>query len=198
MLFLKSSDDTSQNAPPQEQPVQETKMNYIKEVEIPIRIEASENKQPSHPQRQSVGTDEVRLSKDKLLNKYRSHIPGDMFDAMIMCDDDMITIKQSDLDKLDEKLKEEKAFNKKLQKTAELNNAGMKLEKDGKIDEAIQIYEKNVKLGYPASHSYDRLMILYRKQKDTKNEVRIIEMAIEKFPKDVKYKERLSKVNKKS
>ncbi|MCH7411103.1 hypothetical protein MM239_16980 [Belliella sp. DSM 111904] len=82
-----------------------------------------------------------------------------------------------------------------LRKTAELNNKGIDLEKKGYIDEAITVYEENIKLGYPASHSYERLMILYSKKKDYKKEKRTIERALEIYPNSDKYKKRLEKLN---
>ena len=85
-------------------------------------------------------------------------------------------------------------------KTAELNNKGIKYEKEGNIEKAIETYEKNVSLGYTATHSYDRLCIIYRKQKDYENEIRIINLFLTNFPntktfeKSIdKYKTRLSK-----
>lgn len=85
-------------------------------------------------------------------------------------------------------------------KTAELNNIGTKYEKEGNIEKAIETYEKNVSLGYTATHSYDRLCIIYRKQKDYENEIRIINLFLTNFPntktfeKSIeKYKTRLSK-----
>lgn len=59
------------------------------------------------------------------------------------------------------------------------NNNGIELEKSGDIDKAISIYEENIAGDcYPATHSFDRLMILYRKRKDYDNEIRVIEKAI--------------------
>lgn len=72
-------------------------------------------------------------------------------------------------------------FNRKIDETARLNNTGMYLEKKGEIDTAISVYEENVANGYPATHSYDRLMVIYRKLKDYKNERRIINKAIDIF-----------------
>ena len=94
---------------------------------------------------------------------------------------------------------EHEKANEILKLTAELNNKGIALEKENKIDEAITIYEENVKLKYPASHSYDRLMILYRKKQDIQNEKRIIELAIQIFSgKNAtlvsKYEQRLKKL----
>lgn len=82
----------------------------------------------------------------------------------------------------------------KLLKCAELNNKGIELEKQGKIVEAIAIYEENIKGDcYPAMHSFDRLLVLYRKSKDYENEKRVAEKALYLFS-DNKYKERLQKI----
>ena len=75
--------------------------------------------------------------------------------------------------------------------TAELNNQGIALEKDGKIDEAIDIYEQNVSRKCNARHSYDRLLVLYKKKKDDVNELRIAKIAASLFPNELKYKKRL-------
>jgi tetratricopeptide (TPR) repeat protein len=64
--------------------------------------------------------------------------------------------------------------NELLRKTAELNNIGIAFEKEGKIDEAISAYEENIALGYKATHSFDRLRIIYRKMRDIPNMIRVI------------------------
>lgn len=80
-----------------------------------------------------------------------------------------------------------------------LNNLGIEQEKKGNIEKAIEIYEQNIKGLYEATHSYDRLMILYRKRKEYEKEIAVIEKAIEVFSNvnrnyDLnKYKERLEK-----
>lgn len=83
-----------------------------------------------------------------------------------------------------------------LNRTAQLNNRGTEYEKSGKIKQAISTYEKNIEIGYPAHHSYKRLMILYRKSKDYDNEERVIERAIEVFGEYPEYVERLEKLHK--
>ena len=75
--------------------------------------------------------------------------------------------------------------------TASINNEGIALEKDGKEDEAILVYEKNIIRKCTARHSYDRLLILYRKRKDVENELRIVKLANSIFPGEKKYKLRL-------
>ena len=61
---------------------------------------------------------------------------------------------------------------------------GIDLEKEGMINEAIAVYEKAIIPQLPATHPYDRLMILYRKKKDYYNEIRIIKIAISVFMKE--------------
>lgn len=81
-----------------------------------------------------------------------------------------------------------------LGQTTYLNNLGIQQEKEGKIDEAIETYEQNVKIGYPAHHSYKRLMVLYSKKHDKENELRITRLAVEKFPEELEYQKRLAKL----
>lgn len=81
-----------------------------------------------------------------------------------------------------------------LNKTATLNNQGIALEKEGKVDDAIAVYEENVKLGYRALHSYDRLIVLYHKNKDSDNEARIIRLKLDKFGEDKALRIRLDKL----
>ena len=85
-----------------------------------------------------------------------------------------------------------------MNKCAALNNLGTKYEQEGNIALAISTYEENLSSSFVACHSYDRLMILYRKQKDYINEIRVIQIALDvlcaKYPqlKD-KYLKRLEK-----
>ena len=58
---------------------------------------------------------------------------------------------------------------------------GIGLEKEGMVDEAISVYEKSIMPKLPTKHPYERLAILYRKRKDYKNEIRVLETAIEVF-----------------
>ena len=65
---------------------------------------------------------------------------------------------------------------------SERNNKGIELEKSGDIEGAIAVYEENIADGYPAYHSFHRLMILYRKRKEYDNEIRVILRTTEVFP----------------
>ena len=73
-------------------------------------------------------------------------------------------------------------------------------EKAGKIGLAIRTYEKNIEGDcYPACHSFDRLMVLYRKRKEYDKELAVIEKALnvlcKRYPDlEIKYEDRRRKV----
>lgn len=82
--------------------------------------------------------------------------------------------------------------------------------REGNINIAIELYEKNIAENYEGNHPYDRLSIIYRRRKDYKNEIRVLKKGIEVFtnlmistqrgdvePKLNRFKERLEKVSKK-
>lgn len=87
------------------------------------------------------------------------------------------------------------------------NLHGKKLEQSGKIEEAKKLYEKNISKDFEGNFPYDRLAVIYRKEKDYDNEIRVLNHAIRVFstlqsvspradisPKLNKFKERLAKV----
>lgn len=90
-------------------------------------------------------------------------------------------------------------------KQLERNLKGIELEKLGKVNEAIELYEKNIEENFDGNHPYDRLATIYRKNKDFKNEIRVLEKAIyvfenivyskrgDRLPKLEKFKSRLEK-----
>ncbi|HEY0676848.1 MAG TPA: hypothetical protein VGD17_01135 [Chitinophagaceae bacterium] len=69
-------------------------------------------------------------------------------------------------------------------KTAETNMSAKEAESNEDIATAIRLYEENIKLGYPDPFAYDRLMIIYRKLKEYKKEMRVINRAIKVFSDD--------------
>lgn len=81
---------------------------------------------------------------------------------------------------LDKRLAEQKAEQKAMNLCANRNSKGQEYEKAGKISLAIRTYEKNIEGDecYPALHSFERLMIIYRKQKRYDDEIRVIDRAI--------------------
>ena len=56
--------------------------------------------------------------------------------------------------------------------------SGIDLEKDGRIDEAIAIYEQEIQNNFEGDHPYNRLSIIYRKRKQFDEEIRVLERAV--------------------
>ena len=86
------------------------------------------------------------------------------------------------------------------------NLKGKEYEQAGKIELAIAKYEANLNEGFEGSHPYNRLAIIYRKNKDYDNEIRVLNSAIDIYTelsknsqredvnqKLLKFKERLEK-----
>lgn len=86
------------------------------------------------------------------------------------------------------------------------NLRGKRFEQSGRIEEAKKLYEKNISLNFEGNFPYDRLAVIYRKEKDYDNEIRVLNHAINVFsalqstsprvdvaPKLKKFKERLAK-----
>ena len=57
----------------------------------------------------------------------------------------------------------------------------MELEKQGRLDEAEKVYKGIIRANPHDEKAYDRLMIIYRKQKDPGSELQLIESAIKVF-----------------
>lgn len=126
---------------------------------------------------------EVQITIDRLMKKYFSVMPEDMFFSLSkrqLNGENKIRFSQFYIDKLEERLAIIKAEKKKLNQCAARNDKGKEYEKAGKIKQAIATYEKNIEGNcYPACHAFDRLMIIYRKQKEYDNEIRVIERAVD-------------------
>ncbi|MFL0266780.1 hypothetical protein [Candidatus Clostridium radicumherbarum] len=69
----------------------------------------------------------------------------------------------------------------KMQK--ERNIRAEELEKQGDVKGAIKLYEENIKEGFPGILPYDKLLVIYKKEKNYDEELRIINRAIEVFDK---------------
>lgn len=74
-------------------------------------------------------------------------------------------------------------------------NEGEIFEKEGNIDEAIIAFEEAITHKYfHCTTPFYRLMVLYRKRNDLDNEIRVVKAALEYFPNEEKYRERLEKL----
>ncbi len=74
------------------------------------------------------------------------------------------------------------------------NLKGKEFEKQGKIDDAIKIYELNVKDKTDTPFTYNRLAIIYHKQNRIDDEIRILEQAVKYCPWEDKFRLRLQKL----
>lgn len=127
-----------------------------------------------------------KILLDSFIEKYKvaNVLDSEMHNQVTNCilqGEKYIYILPDKLNELNSKLKKQKDSENKLSITASLNNEGIALEKAGKIELAIEKYEENIDCGYPAKHSFERLMILYRKRKEYDDEIRVIQSAIKVF-----------------
>lgn len=93
-------------------------------------------------------------------------------------------------------------------KQVERNLEGIRLEKEGRTDEAIKLYKENVRECFVGNHPYDRLAVIFRKRGELDQEIEVLEKAIKVFedivvenisdrkPKLQKFYKRLEKVRK--
>src|SRR6266498_1730511 len=63
----------------------------------------------------------------------------------------------------------------------ERNNEARIAEQDGDLNRAVKLYERNIKEDYADEFAFERLMIIYRKQKEYKDELRVINRGIKVF-----------------
>lgn len=105
---------------------------------------------------------------------------------------------------LNQKLKVMDTFDKQVER----NLRGIEFEKLGKINKAIELYEENIEENFIGNHPYELLALIYRKNKDIVNEIRVLEKAIyvfenivyrqrgDRIPKLEKFKNRLERAKK--
>ena len=82
-----------------------------------------------------------------------------------------------------------------LKSEADLNLIGQQWEKEGKTEEAAVLYEINLLNNFDGAFPYDRLAIIYRKQKNKDDEIRVLEKAVYVFE-NIVSKERPDRNNK--
>lgn len=117
---------------------------------------------------------EIKISVKDLIKDFIGVMPEDLFRLYLKTNCTEIIIKKSTYDSMVAEKKRRSDQQDLLQRTAMLNNKGIELEKKKDIEGAIRVYEENIKLGSRASHSFDRLGILYRKRGDIINEKRVL------------------------
>ena len=65
------------------------------------------------------------------------------------------------------------------------NLRGRDLEKQGNITDAIELYELNVAYGFEGDFPYNRLRVIYSKQRRYSDVIRVLEKAIDVFDRKV-------------
>jgi len=61
------------------------------------------------------------------------------------------------------------------------NSDGRAAEENGDLEGAAKLYEENIKSDHADPYAYERLMIIYRKLKKYKDELRVIDRGIKIF-----------------
>lgn len=119
-------------------------------------------------------SDEINIPVKVLIEEFIGVMPKDLFRLYLKTNCDQITIKKYTYDSMVAEKNRRAEQQYLLQRTAMLNNKDIEFEKNKEIESAIRVYEENIKLGCLASHSFDRLGILYRKRGDIINEKRVL------------------------
>lgn len=83
----------------------------------------------------------------------------------------------------------------KFEKQVERNLKGIQFEKEGNVEQAIKLYEANVKENFEGNHPYDRLAVIYGKQGRIDDQIRVLERAVWVFE-NIVYKERADRLPK--
>lgn len=123
----------------------------------------------------------------ELMKTYTSVMTEEQYDRIenaILAGVDVSDFTTREVEELASRLAERKNAEELLFSTANRNNQGIQLEHNGNIEDAIKIYEVNIQQGYPATHSFERLMKIYRRLKRYKDEIKVIDRAIEVFSKE--------------
>lgn len=143
----------------------------------------------------------MNVQIQSFIDKFNGFIPERLFVKLLQKSIDGIScceVPDSAIERIEKAKMKYNMQAERMSACADRNNHGLELEKNGKIDEAIAVYEDNIADGYPATHSFERLMVLYRKSKDYKQEKRVIKRACTVFKKHPslfnKYMSRLEKV----
>jgi hypothetical protein len=71
-------------------------------------------------------------------------------------------------------------------KIEERNQAAKEAEEAGDLNKAVRFYEQNIRENYADKFAFERLMIIYRTQKEYKDELRVIKRGIEVFQQSFK------------
>ena len=177
---------------------QNTENKSSQEFEINSSLEEIEKVEQNrgNPDSSQIGKENyIELDADKFFNDFKGVMPREVFDDFqdqTLKGYNNFSIMKSVYNKLVSDKKILDNFNKNINETAKKNSLGIDFEKNGDVESAIKIYEEVISRKYPATHAFDRLMVLYRKKKDIVNEIRIIKIAIDVFTKENNHRAELA------
>jgi len=124
----------------------------------------------------------MKINIDNFISEYNVDIPEQLWDKLELASlkgDSYYTIQDTTFKAIQEIKDKRVQYEHLLIMAAEMNNKGIAAERNGSEQEAIDIYEQNIKDGvYVTIHPYKRLAILYRRRGDRANELRVINKAI--------------------
>lgn len=124
----------------------------------------------------------MKINIDNFITEYNIDIPEQLWEKLELASlkgDSYYTIPDSTYNAILSSKDKRVQYEHLLHLAAEMNNKGIAAERNGSEQEAIDIYEQNIKDGvYVTIHPYKRLAILYRKRGDRANELRVINKAI--------------------
>ena len=66
-------------------------------------------------------------------------------------------------------------------KIEERNLAARQAEEEGDMDKAIKLFEQNIREDYADEFAFEKLMIIYRKQKEYEKELKVINRGLKVF-----------------
>ncbi|HET9826695.1 MAG TPA: hypothetical protein VFP87_15250 [Chitinophagaceae bacterium] len=66
-------------------------------------------------------------------------------------------------------------------KVEQRNSEARQAEQQDNLEKAVKLYEQNIREDYADEFAFERLMIIYRKQKEYKDELRVINRGIDLF-----------------
>lgn len=134
------------------------------------------------------------------INNMLACVPEDVFwrsQNALWSGNDYVEVSDSEHREIMLRYERKQQDDRRLSECVELNNEGLSCEKSGDVESAIKVYERNICPGcWPARHSFDRLLVLYRKKKDYGSERRVCLRAVDEFPEEEKYRQRLLKIDK--
>lgn len=123
-----------------------------------VIIKKAMHQETTNPSNNDValnGGKKAMSSHERQIDRYRSVLENDQWERLrdLVLGLPADPLSQVEVEKLELKLEVRRQEDQKLYKTMELNNQGIALEKAGKVEEAIQIYEQCIEIKYTASHA---------------------------------------------